>query len=769
MGNMRIPAIAACGLTIVGLTRGLAATEDTSGRLELDTLKIVADSPIGDSGILEYKLPSHVQSVDAKQLDQAQSVTLPDYMNRFFGSVNVNDAQNNPFQPDVQYRGFTASPLLGLPQGLSVYVNGIRFNEPFGDTVNWDLIPEGAIDRMSLESGSNPVFGQNTLGGAINVRTKTGFSAPGHRTEVFGGSWGRNSEEVESGWNNGRYGYYFHFRNFYEDGWREFSPTGVMQWFSTLSWKDGDRSNLNVNFAATDNNMVGNGAVPIQLYQQQPNAVFTFPDQTKTNLFLASADGNHWLTDDIELSGNAFFRQNIIDTFNGDDSDYEECEDDPQYLCDDDGEGEIVRDIRGNPVLFSPAVEGATNNFTQTSQRSYGGSLQTAFNQRLLDRENRFLVGGVYNEGHVHFGSDTELAQLLPNRGTVGSGIVLEEPRVRLDTSVYNYGIYVSDSFSLTEELTFTASGRYNLTQIQMTDKFGTELTGDHVYDRFNPSAGLTYTLRPELNFYGNYSESNRAPTPVELSCADPNAPCRLPNAFLSDPPLKQVVATTGEIGARGDFLGILDGTIHWNTNLFHTENSNDILFISAGTQRGEGYFDNVGQTLRRGFELGVRGTFERYQLGLNYTLLDATFQTPFLAASPNNPKATEGVIFVRKGSRIPGLPQHMLKFDASVTLLEGLSAGTEIIYNSGQYLRGDEANLTPPLPDYAIVMLHGEYRYNEHFALFARVNNLFDTQYQNFGLYGNASDVLGDAYWNNRFVGPGAPRTAWVGIKLAF
>jgi outer membrane receptor protein involved in Fe transport len=766
---MRIHAIAVCGLTIVGMSRGLAAAEETSSRLELDTLRIVADSPIGDSGILEYKLPSHVQSVDAKQLDHAQSMTLPDYMNRFFGSINVNDAQNNPFQPDVQYRGFTASPLLGLPQGLSVYVNGLRFNEPFGDTVNWDLIPEGAIDRMSLESGSNPVFGQNTLGGAIHVRTKTGFSAPGHRTEVFGGSWGRNSEEVESGWNNGRYGYYFHFRNFYEDGWREFSPTSVMQWFSTLSWKEGDRSNLNVNFAATDNNMIGNGAVPVQLYQQQPDAIFTFPDQTKTNLFLASLDGNHWLTDDVELSGNAFFRQNIINTFNGDDSDYQECEDDPRYLCDDDGEGEIVRDVHGNRVFFSPAVEGATNNFTQTSQRSYGGSLQAAFKQRLLDRENRFLVGGVYNEGHVHFDSDTELARLLPNRGTVGSGIFLEEPRVRLDTGVYNYGVYVSDSFSLTEEFTFTASGRYNLTQIQMIDKFGTELTGDHSYDRFNPSVGLTYTLRPELNFYGNYSESNRAPTPVELSCADPNAPCRLPNAFLSDPPLKQVVAITGEVGARGDFAEVLDGTVHWNTTLFHTENDNDILFISAGSQRGEGYFANVGQTLRRGFELGVRGAFERFQLGLNYTLLDATFQTPFLAASPNNPKATDGVIFVRKGSRIPGLPQHMLKFDASVTLLEGLNAGTEIIYNSGQYLRGDEANLTPPLPDYAIVMLHGEYRYNEHFALFARINNLFDTQYQSFGLYGNASDVLGEAYGNNRFVGPGAPRTAWVGIKLAF
>jgi outer membrane receptor protein involved in Fe transport len=485
-------------------------------------------------------------------------------------------------------------------------------------------------------------------------------------------------------------------------------------------------------------------------------------------------DGNHWLTDEIELSGNAFFRQNLINTFNGDGSDYEPCEADPTFMCDDGGEGEEVLDIYGRPVLSTPRVEGGTNNFTQTDQRNYGGSLQTAFNQSLGGYANRFLVGGVYNQGEVNYGADTELAELLGNRGTLGSGVILEEPRVRLHTNVYNYGVYLSDAFSLTDELTFTVSGRYNLTRVELIDQIGTALNGDHRFDRINPSAGLTYNWRPELNFFGNFSQSNRAPTPVELSCADPAEPCRLPNAFLSDPPLKQVVATTGEIGARGlfadlDFGGGLEGDIKWNATLFQTENSDDIIFIAAGgVHTNEGYFDNVGQTLRRGFELGAHSEFERFRLGLNYTLLDATFQTPFVAPSPHNPYAQDGRISVQKGDNIPGIPQHMLKFNASVAILEGLTAGAEVIYNSGQYLRGDEANLTEPLKDFAIVMLHSEYRYNEHFAMFFRVNNLFDVKYQTFGMYGNPQEVLGPAYTNNRFVGPGAPRAAWVGVKLA-
>ena len=199
--------------------------------------------------------------------------------------------------------------------------------------------------------------------------------------------------------------------------------------------------------------------------------------------------------------------------------------------------------------------------------------------------------------------------------------------------------------------------GRYNLSFIRLDDQHGEDLNGFHKFERFNPSAGLTYAFMPQFTAYGSYSESNRAPTPVELTCANPEAPCKLPNAFLADPPLDQVVAKTWEAGFRGEFAQLWGGKINWTAGVFQTENHDDILFISSGNLTNQGYFDNVGTTRRRGIELGLSGVFERVRFGINYTLLDATFRTPFLASSPNNPSADSGQIQVEKGDRLPGIP----------------------------------------------------------------------------------------------------------------
>ncbi|MBS1212389.1 MAG: TonB domain protein [Proteobacteria bacterium] len=762
------------GIAASILATSAVAADETPGAPSaavLDTVEVVGETPLSVSGVPVKQIPSPVQTTDAKQLDETESVTLADYMRRFMGSVSVNDAQNNPYQPDVQFRGFTASPLLGLPQGLSVYYNGIRFNEPFGDTVNWDLVPEGAIDTMSLHSGSNPIYGLNSLGGAISVRTKTGFTAPGHHIEVGGGSWGRHWEEMTSGWNDGTFGYFLDLKSFQEDGWRDFSPTDVKQAFGTVSWKDGS-SQLNLTLAANDNKLIGNGALPEQLYRQDPEAIFTHPDRTKTNLFLSSLDGSSWLTDDIELSGTAYFRQNRVKTFNGDDSDFEECADAAQagFLCDDD---ELVEDVNGNLVRASDAVEGGTQNTSFTDQQSFGGSLQSAFHQDIFGLKNRAVVGGSYDEGQINFSSDTELASLTTDRGTVGSGIQVNESRVRLKSRVRHHGIYLTDSLSVTDELTLTAGVRYNLSFIKLDDRYvqpgEPTLDGFHKFERVNPSAGLTYNLMPEVGFYGNYSESNRAPTAMELSCADPDAPCKLPNAFLSDPPLDQVVAKTWEAGFRGDLGQYVGGRLNWNAGLCRTENHDDIIFIGSGQLTNQGYFSNVGKTRRQGIELGLNGEVDRVRFGVNYTLLDATFQTPFIANSPNNPGAdANGQTQVQRGDRIPGLPRHMLKIFTDVEPIKDLVLGVNMVFNSNQYLRGDEANLDRPIGEYAIFNLHGEYRFNKHFTLFTRIDNLFDKRYQTFGTYGEADGVLGDAYNDTRFVGVGAPRAGWVGIKLS-
>ena len=740
--------------------------------VELETVEVVGVTPLSGSGVSADKIPANIQTVTADQLKNAQTISLSDYINRYLGSVSVNEAQNNPLQPDIYYRGFVASPLLGLPQGLATYVNGVRFNEPFGDSVNWDLIPQGAIDSMTLHPGSNPVYGLNALGGAIAVKTKTGFSAPGHQIEVYGGSWDRHSEELTTGWNNGTWGYFLDLHHFEEEGWRDFSPSKADQAFGTLSWRGG-RGSLDLTLGGNDNRLKGNGAVPVQLQAINRKDVFTHPDQTVTRMFFSELEGNYDLTDDIQLSGNAYFRQNRIRTFNGDDSDFDECAFDDSLLCNE--ESEIAKDLNGSNIAASDAVEGATNNTSATQMRSRGGTVQAAFNQDLFGHENNLIVGANYDYASVHFGSDTELARLTDDRGTIGSGILVEEARVRLNTTTETWALFLTDSFSITDKLTATFSGRFNHVDIVMANQYVTDedkLSGEHTFDRFNPAGGLTYQIRDNVNVYGSYSESSRVPTPMELSCADPEDPCRLPNAFLSDPPLKQVVARTFEGGFRGDLNKLLDkGEMKWNVGYFHTVNDDDIIFNRGGDSVSEGYFSNVGQTRRHGVEVATTVNYPQlfsdiddWHFSTNYTYLNARFLDGFDIQSPLD---EEERVRVGRGARIPGIPEHIFKASLGVDLWQKVLLGINGAYSGNRAFRGDEANITPNLSGYWLFNATAEYKITDHFSVFGKVDNLFDVHYNSFGLYGNPSEVLGDAFDDNRFVSPGAPRAGWIGIRL--
>ena len=763
-------------IAILGLS-GATAAQAEQNVMELEKIEVVGVSPIPGSEVPIDQIPSHVQTVHADDLQKAQSISLADYLNRYMGSVHVNEAQNNPLQPDIYYRGFVASPLLGLPQGLSTYVNGVRFNEPFGDTVNWDLIPEGAIESMALYP-SNPVYGLNSLGGAISIKTKTGFSAPKHELEVYGGSWDRHSEELTSGWNNGSFGYFIDLRHFEEEGWRDFSPTKADQVFGTLSWR-GDRGSLDLTLGANDNKLLGNGAVPVQLLKEDRNAIFTHPDQTITRMFFSELEGKYDLTDDIVLSGNAYFRQNRIKTFNGDDSDYEACEDPVNggFLCEEEGdEEERVVDINGNEVLASDGVEGATNNFSQTNMRSRGGTIQTAFDQDLFGHKNNLTVGVSYDYSEVHFQSDTELGALTETRGTTRSGILVDESRVRLNTDTSAVGVFLSDSFSITDDLIATVAGRYNYIHMNMSDGYITDaeknLNGSHTFERLNPSAGLTYRIFDNLTVYGSYSESARAPTPMELSCADPEAPCKLPNSFVADPPLAQVVAKTWEGGFRGDLDELLGkGDLKWNLGFFHTINSDDIIFQRGGDSISEGFFSNIGKTRRYGIEAGssiaypqLFSTIDDWYFSANYTYLNARFLSGFRVQDPVDEDNEDGV-WVDKGRRIPGLPEHMFKASVGVDLWQKLMLGIDGVYSGARYYRGDEANQHAKLGGYWLFNGRAEYKITENLALFGRVDNIFDVNYSSFGVYGEADEVLGDNYEDRRFVSPGMPRAGWIGV----
>lgn len=759
-----------------------AVNADDKITLVLEPVEVIGVTPLSGRGVSLDKIPANIQSVSSEQLEKGQTTSLADYMNRYLGSVHINEAQNNVLQPDIYYRGFVASPLLGLPQGLSVYVNGVRFNEPFGDTVNWDLIPQGAIDKMTLMPGSNPLFGLNTLGGAISLKTKTGFSTPGHQLEVSGGSWERHSEELTSGWNNGTWGYFIDLHHFEEEGWRDFSPTEANQVFGTLSWR-GERGSLDLTLGANDNNMKGNGAVPVQLHEQHRKAIFTYPDQTVTRMFFSELEGVFDVTDTLQLSANAYFRQNRIKSFNGDDSDFEPCDADETLICDE--EGEVAENLQDNDIttadvygaLDPEEVLGATNNTGQTYMRSAGGNIQSMFSEDIFGHQNVFIFGAAYDHADVHFESNTELGLLTESRGTTGRGVFVEEAHVRLNTTTETYGFYFSDSFSITEDLTLTFAGRYNHTSLTLKNQYigedGDKLSGHHSFDRFNPSVGFTYQAMDNLGLYGSYSESARVPTPMELSCADEDDPCKLPNAFLADPPLAQVVAKTWEGGFRGNLNELMGkGALNWNVGFFHTTNHNDIIFNRGGDSISEGFFSNIGQTVRYGVETGLiinmPGLFsdiDDWHFSTNYTYLNARFMDGFTIQDPlENDQAAQ----VSREDRIPGLAEHNYKASLSVDLWKRWSLGIDALYSGDQFFRGDEANVTDPLGGYWVFSASTEFEINEHITLFGRVNNIFDRDYKTFGVYGEADEVLGDDFDDGRFVSPGAPRAGWIGVRLS-
>jgi outer membrane receptor protein involved in Fe transport len=699
----------------------------------------------------------------------------------------LNQAQNNPFQPDLKYRGFTASPLVGNSQGLSVYVDGVRVNEPFGDVVNFELIPESAIHSLNLMSGSNPVFGLNTLGGALSIQTKNGFNFEGHELEAYTGSFGRKSGTISSGGNDGTFGYFVTGSITDEDGWRDFSPSRVEQLFANLSYRN-ESSTLDLTIMSIDSDLNGNGASPVELVAMDREAVFTHPDNTQNELDMFALNGSHWINDDTLVSGNTYYRSSDRSTFNGDGSEFEVFNTGSDLILAEEDEleefdegditlAELLDDSIENAgaLGFAEGDSVALNNTSETTQDSYGFGLQFTFLDDLFGKENQLIVGASYDRADMEYTSQAEVAQFTSTRGTSGTGTIIEESVVDGEIDTKTYSLYFTDTISVNDKLALTFAGRYNRIEIDIagTSKGGEQdlnEEGDtHVFTRFNPSFGATYALADGLTVYGNYSESNRAPTPSELTCSEPDVPCALPNSFLADPPLDDVVARTIEAGFRGK-----SGTVNWHAGAFYTELKDDLFFFPSveadeddiDPRLNTGIFDNIDKTARAGIELSAFGELDKVDWFTNYSYVRATFEDEFEYARADDGEVE--TLTVEKGNRLPSIPAHNIKVGADYHFTSDLTLGFTASYHSSQYLRGDEANEDEKLGSYTVVNLQGRYKLNKNVQFFAKVDNLFDREYASFGLYGEPDEAPGFDFTDERFVGAGAPRAGWIGVKVS-
>jgi outer membrane receptor protein involved in Fe transport len=732
----------------------------------LPQIDIIATTPMGSTGIPLERFAGNAQVITNKDIP-FESMSVTETLNDQGNSIFINDTQGNPFQVDLNYRGFTAAPTLGTPQGLSVFLDGIRMNEPFGDVMAWDLIPHIAISNLALIPGSNPVYGTNTLGGAIALETKSGFSYAHNEAKVSTGSFGRATFDAQTGGNHDGKAYYLGLTSFNEEGWAINTRSQVRQAFTKLSHRSEDVG-IDLSMMYSDNNLRGNQTVPLS-NQNQAELGYSHPDYMSSQNLMLNLKGTF-----------------NVDTFNN-------IETSVYYR-------KINRSMF-NSNIFSWLKDPATNNtdscyltsdcpasniLTSVSQNILGLNFEWSNNQPIAELNQVFTIGGNLEYGNTAMTNVGQNSYINSQNNNESIGVGPQLAQAQIDSKNQRFGIYLADILSINDALNLNVSARYdyakiNLSGVSCTDvnlcnnlnlvpggnNLVSDVSGTHTYQRVNPAFGLNYQVNPVLTTFISYSEGFRTPSAIELACADNLNPCSgIPNSFASDPELKAVVSRTIEVGLRGK---VLDG-LSWRAAVFNSDLSDDIIFNQ--TNATQGYFANVGSTRRRGLELGFNGNQQKWDYAVTGSYVDATFQSPFNPANANNSSCIEqggcSNVIVQPGSHIPNIPALMLKAKLSYQLAPATKLSTQVLAQGPSYARGDETNtdINGQLPGYMVMKLSATHQLDKYLMVFGSVNNLLDHRYSNFGTLATNNIGSGNA---EQFRGFSSGRSIVVGINGKF
>jgi len=772
--------------TLTAISPVVVAQQAPQDARDLDEIVVVGVTPVPGFKLDKDKVPGNIQTLRSSDLTRNGAASVLGALDQQVSGVNFNDTLADPFQPEVLFRGFEASPVLGTPQGMAVYQNGVRVNEAFGDTVNWDLIPDIAIDRIDVLNATS-VFGLNALGGAMTVTMKNGFTYQGFDATVSGGSFNQRQAQAEYGVNDGTLGAYVALNGLKEGGWRHFAQDRVKQYYLDLSFH-ADPVTSDLSYSRANNRLFGQGAAPVQSLAISPENVFTGPQNNIDNVDMITLNTAYNFTPTLALSNVVYFRNYRQTVANGDDSNYAACDDavGPGLLCDGDY---VLTDTAGQNI---PDITngGATiigqNDYEAIHSQTWGGSLQFSSTEKLLGHGNSFAIGATVDTSSTHFFSGTwpgvidASLTVLPSPYFVATpeGVDSTATPVILNANNKYYGMYLTDTFDVVEALSVTVNGRYNIAKVDLADRNGDALNGNNRFTHFDPSAGVTYKVIPALTVYGSYAINNRTPTASELECANPAAPCLLPTNLASDPPLNQVVSKTAEVGARGTLSDASLGKFGWDLSIYRTNSENDIYGIS--TTIASGFFQNVGSTRREGGDLDLTYQMGRMSAYLQYSYLKATFRSAFLEPSPANPfQDANGNIQVNVGDELPLIPKSRVKLGADVKVLPRWSVGGTLSCIGPSFYRGDEANLNPELPGYTVASMRTSYQVSRHLQIFANIQNVFDRRYSTYGILGDPTGVgapgvpaggeLGDPDVDPRFQSPAMPRAYFGGVKITF
>jgi iron complex outermembrane recepter protein len=741
-------------------------------------------------------VPSAVTNVTDDEIGAEGTASIQQALQQRVPSVILSDAAGNPVRAEVSYRGFDASPVSGRAQGLAIYQNGVRINEAFGDVVNWDVIPSNAIQGLSVVS-NNPAFGLNALGGAMSILMKDGFSYEGGELDVMFGSFGRSQVGVQAGGSSGNAGVYVAGEWIEEDGFRDFSESDIKRFYGDIGLK-GTFAEVHLNLTAAENHFGATAAAPIELLQRSWSNTFTSPQTQDLDAYMPSLSASVKATNTLTLSGVGYYRRYKNRVVDGNVTEAEECQlaANSGNLClietdldptHPDYEEDLILDTGDNPISIASVssdedLVGSIERLN-TDSHSWGVAFEGQEKAPLFGRPNLFIGGVSYDGGRSNYKTSSELGEIGDKYVVEGSDVIIggveddpldpddegDELAPRdLDAENTYWGFYFSNALDVTDQLTVTVGGRYNYARIKLTDNTGEfdGLNATNVYQRFNPMAGANYKFSPNLSLYGGYSESNRAPTPAELGCAEKKNPCLIESFLTDDPPLDQVVGRTAEIGLRGQGI-YMGGEFTWGAGLFRTLASDDILPVSEDNRI---FFVNGGDTLRQGVELSATYATRKWSVYGSYAFVDATLDA---CDDPSGECA-----FLEEGDRLAGIPRHRFKagFDYWITSKWKFGADLIAASNSPYFANAESEGESAFLGGYTRVDLHSSYDVSDNIQIYGLVKNLFDQRYGLYGTFFEDEEVTGvdealngPGFDDPRTISPSMPFAAYGGVKIRY
>jgi outer membrane receptor protein involved in Fe transport len=652
--------------------------KDTTA-IQLTPIEVVGSiAPVAGPSI-GSGIPAQLSTVSAEQIDAWEPRTLADAL-ASQGGVSTYDDLGSPYKLTVSSRGFFAGPTLGLPQGISVFLDGVRQNEPDAAEVNFDLLPMEHIKRIELLSGNGSLLGPNSLGGAINLVTRRGEGPAAGELELSGGAYGNVGVEGNVSGRMGKaWDYYLGGGYEREDGWRQATGAHNYNGFLNLGHR-GARGGYRVQLLGAESRAAPAGSLPESIFNVDPAVNFTPGDFDDLKQVQGSFSG-YLSRGPSRLGLTVYGRYTDAERFN-----------------------------------VNQAPDPDIRNFSKTGV--FGGTVDYRWTHPFTSSVLA-LRGGLDANGNV---VDVVIHNELPGSDSVST----DAHSPGFDLAPYAMADYTVG------RLTLSGGLRYDYIRIPFENRLDPSGDTTSSYSRLSPRAGLSVGLGRGWSVFGSWGQSFRAPALLELTCADPTASCPLPFALGEDPPLKPVVARTFELGGK-----LIKPFGRLGASLYYTTVHDDIYFVSSTLVTG--YFSNIAETRRVGAQ--VDGQFflaGGHTIYANYAYTRATFETAVTIASPIEDLGGPGAgpdNTTHPGSRIPLVPEHVARAGATFVLPARFTTGADLRLTGPQWLRGDEANNTSPLGSYFTADVRLGWRVGR-WELSGLVSNLFNTVGPVFGTF---------------------------------